>query len=231
MLSNLLMAQSALFQGMWQKFNHKIWSSEALAIWLERQCQKRNLSQCGGKKKMLTFPRQRDVGIKVRCEAVGQGGGTRIFHSLCSCKALISPEVGYQTALPPGFTKASGATGLYPNLPAVSASAELECPSVGTEVSNCGFKLLFGHRILPSNKITRGRPMLKTCSLLCPNGLWGQSSLNTFTHSPPKILFSAQRGDTTCLTATSHQLPGQNYPVTLRLSSFEQMTVFCRWAA
>jgi len=147
-------------------------------------------------------------------------------------KHLYHLKVSYQTALPTGFAKASGATGLYPNPPAVSASAELECPSVGTEVSNCDFKLLFGHRILPSNKITRGRPMLKTHSLLCPNGLWEQSSLNTFTHSPTQILSSAQNGDTTCLTATSHQLQGQNYPVTLRRSSsFKQMTVFCRWAA
>lgn len=152
--------------------------------------------------------------------------------SLIPCvpgKHLYHLKVGYQTALPTGFAKAVGATGLYPNLPAVSAFAELECPSLGTEVSHCGFKHLFGHRILPSNKITHGRPLLETRSPLCPNGLWGQSSLNTLTHSSAQILSSAQRGDTTCLTGTSHQLQGQNFPVTLRLpSSFEQMTVFCR---
>lgn len=149
----------------------------------------------------------------------GRAGGTRLFHSLCPWKALRSPEGKLAGCSSYWFCQSFKGHG-SPPWSAQNTATSVCIYRAAMPISGCvGFKLFFGHRIFSSNKTARGWPVLKTRSLLCLSGLWGQSSLNTPTHQPR---FYPQPREVTWLASWTPAISCRdktNYPTTLRLFS------------
>ena len=141
---------------------------------------------------MLTFPRQHDVGIGEvwGCRA-GLGGWDSLVLYVLG-KHLGHLKVNYQAALPIGSAKASGATGLHPDLPkklpAVSAFTELECPSV------CGW---VSHFSLATESLLQTKPQVADqCWKHIASSAWvGSGDRAVWTHAliSPDFILSPER--------------------------------------